>query len=100
MPSLRYRVNYHQLRYFKQPGRAHAAADAHCDHHILDTAALALDQRVTNQARPGHAVGMANGNGTAVDVETLHGNPQLIAAVDSLHGECLVEFPEPDVVHL
>ena len=38
-------------RDLEQPGRAHAAADAHRHHDVAHAAPLALDQRVADQAR-------------------------------------------------
>ncbi len=49
---------------------------------------------------PRHAVGMADGDGAAVDVEPVVGNAELVAAVDHLHREGLVQFPQADVLHL
>ena len=46
--------------HFEQPRRAHAAADAHRDHDELRAAALAFDERVADEARAAHAVGMAD----------------------------------------
>ena len=43
---------------FEQAGGTHAAADAHGDDHELDTATLAFDQRVADQAAAGHAIRM------------------------------------------
>jgi len=43
---------------------------------------------------------VADGDRAAVDVEQLVGNAQLVAAVDYLHGEGLVQLPQADVVHL
>src|SRR5207248_5538862 len=37
--------------------------------------------------------------GAAVDVELLHGNAELVAAVDHLDGEGLVQLPEIDLLH-
>src|SRR5690606_40864700 len=39
-------------------------------------------------------------DGAAVDVEPFPGNAELVAAVDDLHGERLVEFPDADVLDL
>ena len=41
---------------------------------------------------------MADGDGTAVDVEAIVGNAKLVAAVDHLHGKSLVQFPQADVL--
>ena len=43
---------------------------------------------------------MADGNGAAVDVQALIGNPELVAAVQNLAGECLVQLPQVDVADL
>ena len=53
----------------EQTGCALATADAHGDNHVLDAAALAFDQRVTSQTGTGYTVGVADGDGAAVDVE-------------------------------
>src|SRR6185369_11146146 len=45
---------------FEQPGRTHAAADAHRHDDVAGAAALALEQGVAHQARAGHAVGVAD----------------------------------------
>src|SRR3954451_9669861 len=85
---------------FKQPRRPHAAADAHRHHHQLRAAALAFDERVADQARTRHAVGMADRDGAAVHVEPLIRDTELVAAVDHLYRERLVQLPEIDVRHL
>src|SRR6266536_5139911 len=84
----------------EQSGCAHAAADAHGDDAVLGAAPLALDQDVAGHARPRHAVGMADGDGAAVDVEALVGDAEPIPAIQYLDGEGFVEFPDVDVVHL
>src|SRR5689334_20320441 len=77
------------LQHLEQAGGAHAAADAHGDDGILRLAAAAFDQRVAGQARARHAVGMADRDGAAIDVDLLRIDAELVAAVDHLHGEGL-----------
>ena len=43
---------------------------------------------------------MADGDGAAVDVEPVVGDAELVAAVDHLHREGLVQLPQADVVDL
>jgi hypothetical protein len=84
----------------EQSGRAHAAADAHRDDDILGAAALAFDQRRGRSARAGHAVGVADRDRAAVDVEPVVGDAELVLAVEHLHREGLVQLPQADVVDL
>src|SRR6202030_1005254 len=84
----------------EEPGRAHAATDAHRDDNITNPAALTLDQRVTDHARAGHPVRVTDRNGAAVDIVPLGIDAEPVAAVQSLHGEGLVELPEPDILDL
>ena len=49
---------------------------------------------------PRHAVGVADRDGAAVDVEQVVGNAELVAAVEHLHRERLVQLPQADVVDL
>src|SRR5947209_3717352 len=86
------------LQDLEEPGRAHAAADAHRDDDITNSAALTFDQRVTDHARAGHPVRMTNRNGAAVDIVTLGIDAEAVAAIESLNGEGLVELPEPDIL--
>src|SRR3954453_11410315 len=88
------------LQHLKKPCGAHAAADAHGDDRILRLAAAAFDQSVAGEARARHAVGMADRDRAAVDVELLGIDAELVAAIDHLHREGLVQFPEIDVVDL
>src|SRR5262245_29141709 len=88
------------LHDLEQAGSAHAAADAHGDDHVLGPAPAAFDQDVAGAARAGHAEGMADRDRAAVDVELLVGNAELVAAVEHLHREGLVQLPEIDVVHI
>src|SRR2546425_291299 len=85
--------------HLEQARRAHAAADAHGADDVARAAALALDERVADHARAAHAVRMADGDGAAVDVQLLHRDSELVAAVDHLHGERLVQLPEIDLAH-
>src|SRR3954468_18523771 len=82
------------LQHLEQAGRAHAAADAHRDHGIFRLAATALDQRVAGEACARHAVGMADRDRAAIDVDLFRIDAELVAAVQHLHGEGLVQFPE------
>ena len=43
---------------------------------------------------------MADGDGTAVDVEPLHRNAELALAIQSLRGKGLVQLPQGDVFDL
>src|SRR6266850_2864790 len=85
------------LHDFEQPGGTHAAADAHRDDYVSCLAPAALDQRVADEARARHAVGVAQRDGAAVDVQALVWDADAVAAVDHLHGEGLVQLPEIDV---
>src|ERR1700693_2221163 len=85
-------------KYLEQPGRAHSAAHAHRHDGVAHAAAPALEQRVTDEPRPGHAVRMPDGNPAAIDVQALGIDAETLLAVDHLDGEGLVELPESDVV--
>src|SRR5437899_11832658 len=78
------------LGHIEEAGRAHAATDAHGAHDVAGAATLALDQRMADHARAAHPVRMADRDGAAIDVELVHRDAQLVAAVDDLHGERLV----------
>src|SRR5690606_6637711 len=82
---------------FKKRSAAHAACNAHADDAILRIATAALKHNVAYHARAAHAVGMADRNRAAIDVEQVSRNAKLVAAVKRLAGECLVEFPQVDV---
>src|SRR5262249_38234953 len=84
----------------EEPGGSHAAADAHGDDAALRLAAFAFDQDVAGHARAAHAVGMADRNRAAVDVENLLRNAEAVAAVERLARERLVQLPQIDVIHL
>src|SRR5215831_8871468 len=83
----------------EQACRSHAAANAHGDDHVADTASLALDQGMSDHASPAHAVRVADRDGTAVHVQPLVGNPQPVAAVDYLTGKGLIQLPQIDIFH-
>src|SRR5690242_1058456 len=89
-----------RLDHLEQAGRAHAAADAHRHDDVLHAAALAFDERVADEARSGDAVGMAHRDRAAVHVEALVRDAELVAAVDHLHRERLVQLPQADVADL
>src|SRR5579872_3888984 len=63
----------------------HAAADAHGYNSILGLTPAALDQGMAGQTRARHAIGMANRNRAAVDVELFRVDAELVAAIDDLH---------------
>src|SRR5258705_10339260 len=83
---------------FEKSCGAHAAAHAHGDDGVLGLAPATLDQGVAGQPCSGHAVGMANRDRAAIDVELFRIDPELVAAIDDLHRERLVQFPEIDIV--
>src|SRR5690242_18576014 len=85
---------------FERSGGTPAAAAAHGADGMFRLAPPALDQRGAGQASTGHAIGMADGNRTAVDVELVRVDAELVAAIDHLHREGFVELPEIDVVDL
>src|SRR6476620_398929 len=89
-----------RLMYLEQAGSAHAAADAHGDDGVFGAAAAAFDQHVAGHARAAHAVGMADRDGAAVDVEPFLRNAEAVAAIEHLARERFVELPQVDVADL
>jgi hypothetical protein len=79
--------------HLEQSGGTHATTDAHGHHHVLDAAAPALDQRMTDQAAAGHAIRVTDRDLSAVYVQALVGNAELVAAIDHLHRKGLVQLP-------
>ena len=73
-----------RLEHFEQASSTHAAADAHGDDHVLHTAALAFDQGVAGHAGTGHTVGVADGDGAAVDIVFFRVDAELVPAVQAL----------------
>src|SRR5262245_29659563 len=64
----------------KEPGGAHAAADAHGDDRALGLAPAPFDQNVAHHARAAHAVGVADRDGAAVDVELVLRNAEAVTS--------------------
>src|SRR6266436_10358339 len=85
---------------FEQPGSAHAATDAHGHHAVFGLAATSLDQKMSGQAGPGHAIGVADRDRTAIDIEFLGIDAQFVAAINHLDGIGLIQLPQIDVVDL
>src|SRR5579872_646887 len=83
----------------EQAGGTHAAADAHRADDELGAAPLSFDQRVPDHPRPRHAIGMANRDRAAIDVQLVVRDAEPIAAIDDLAGEGLVQLPQIDVVY-
>src|SRR6516225_2779496 len=79
---------------------AHAAGNAHGHDGIAHAAPPALEERVTDEAGAAHAVGVADGNRAAIDIEALVVDAETVAAVEGLHGERLVQLPQTDVIDL
>src|SRR4051812_33488815 len=86
------------LQHLEQTRGAHAAADAHGNNGVFRLAAAAFDQRVAGEARTRHAVGVADRNRAAVDIDLVRIDAELVAAIDHLHRKGFVQFPEVDVV--
>src|ERR1700728_1751128 len=89
-----------RLEHFKEPGRTHAAADAHGDDDKAHAPPLALDQGMADHARPRHAIGMADRNSAAIDIVAPGVNAEPVPAIERLDRKRLVELPQPDVVDL
>src|SRR3954470_7220790 len=84
----------------EQAGGAHAAADAHRDDAVLGAAPLALEQDVAGHPGAGHPIRVADRDRAARDIQLVVGDAELVATVDRLARERLVELPEVDLVHL
>src|SRR3954464_2024168 len=84
----------------EQARAALAAADAHRDDAPLRLAPAAFLQDVAGETRAGHAERMADRDRTAVNIVLLGIDAELVARIEALAGEGLVELPEIDVVDL
>src|SRR6476659_11094189 len=84
----------------KQACAALAATDAHGDDAPLGLAPASFLQDVAGEPRAGHAEGMTDGDRAAVDVVLLGIDAELVARIEALAGEGLVQFPDVDVVDL
>src|SRR5690606_1025816 len=84
---------------FEQAGSTHTATDTHGDHHVAHATAAAFQEGVPYQSRAGHAEGMTNRDGTAIDVQAIIGNAQPVTAIEHLTSEGFVDFPQTDIVH-
>src|SRR6476620_1576906 len=82
---------------FEQTSSPHAAADAHCHHDTLGAAPFAFDESVAGQPRAAHSIGRAHGDCAAIHIELLRIDAEPVAAIDHLHGESFVQFPEIDI---
>src|SRR5258708_12431881 len=91
-------VELHSMDDFEQACGAHAATDAHRHNRVFRLAPAALDQGVARQTRTGHAIGMTTRDPPAVHVELFRIDAELVAAIDHLHRERLVQLPEIDIV--
>src|SRR5215468_6329756 len=85
---------------FEETRGALASADAHRHHAVLRLAAEHLVGNGADHARAGHAEGVADGDRAAVGIELVHGDAELVLAVEHLRGEGLVQLPHADVFYL
>src|SRR5262245_41512658 len=82
----------------EQARRPHAAPDAHRADDVPRATALALDEGMADHARAAHAIRVTDRDRAAVDVEALHRDAELVAAIHHLHREGLVQLPEIDLI--
>ena len=85
---------------FQKPRGPHAATDTHGDDGIFCLAPTTLNQSMASQPGSGHAVRMTDCDRSAIDVELFRIDPELVAALDHLHRECLIQFPQVDIIDL
>src|SRR6266481_3632932 len=85
---------------FEQACAALAATDTHGDDAPLGLATTSLLQDVAGEPRAGHAEGMTDRDRAAVDIVLLGIDAELVARIQTLAGEGLVQFPEVDIVDL
>src|ERR1017187_5993431 len=83
---------------FKKARGSHAAADAHGDDGVFRLAPATFNQSMTGETRTGHAVGMTHCNRAAVHVKLFRIYTELVAAIDHLHREGLIQLPEIDII--
>src|SRR5258708_8452948 len=83
----------------EQTRAALAAADAHRHDAPFGLATLAFLEQMAGETRAGHAEGMADRDRAAVDVVLLGIDAELVARVEALAGEGLVELPAIDILH-
>src|SRR5690554_592818 len=88
-----------RLYHFEQAGCALTAANAHGDHHIFGTPALAFNQGMAGKAGTAHTIGVTHRNRAAIHVQFFHRNTQTVAAVDHLGCKGFVQLPQVNVVH-
>src|SRR5215217_8981201 len=94
-PALRATADPREVsKHLEHACRAHAATDAHRDEDAPGAAALAFDQRMSGEALAADAVGVADRNRAAVDVELVHRDAEGVGAVEHLDRKRLVELPE------
>ena len=67
--------------------------NAHGDHDIFYTPTLTLKQGVSNHAGAAHAIGMTHRNRTAIHIQFIVVDAQLIATVEHLHSKRLIQLP-------
>src|SRR6185437_11068603 len=100
-PGLSHFSRPFSVEHFEQAGAALAAADAHRDDRVFHVPApAAFLEDVAGEARAGHAEGMADGDRAAIDVVLGRIDVELVAAVEALRGERLVQLPQVDVLDL
>src|SRR2546428_13379857 len=85
------------VRRLEQPGRAHAASDAHGDEPPALLAPTQLVEQRPDHAAAGHAVGVADRDRAAVRVETLGVDAEAVVAVVDLRLEGLGHHGRVDV---
>src|SRR4051812_27943559 len=76
----------------------HAAANTQGDQRAPGVAALQLVNHGAQNHRAGSTEGMTHGDGTAVDVELLVGDVQVLLELEHYGREGLVELEQVDVV--
>ena len=76
----------------------HTGTDTHAGHADLLVGALQLSHQGADLAGAGAAERVAEGDGTALGVDLLLGDAQLVDAPDALRGEGLVDLEDVDVV--
>src|SRR5471032_2596694 len=85
------------LQDLEQACGAHAAADAHRHDAELRFAPPPFQQQMTGHACARHAIGMADRDRAAIDVELGRIDAERVGAIQSLAGERFVQFPQIDV---